>query len=374
VLKHYTDEQLGCDFRLAELGQLRRLGSSVELVALREAYSDHLAMLTGRAESFATAAGVAPLPKGEVRARVLGELVAAAETLVGPAKAGRPVLPESLVQLELLGRLVEPRFVAVTPVVGPLIVRLRQLWNWMSTRWYVGPVLEQQSEFNRATVEALRQLDTTVRTLQAHRPTGAQSDGLSGPRAQLRRVEDRPDTMAEGLGAVMELDRSDQQVDVERIMAGLRARIRARGGADDPDDVSVDTDDAAGGVLDPRVSSNLHQATLLTRPAQVEYPLGWRTPLIGPVWTAVRRLIHQEIRIYLDVMTRQQAAYNTHVLKALAGMVRAFGVVAPRSEVNALRAETTEVAHLRAEVAALRGEVEELRRQLDQRGIGRQCG
>ena len=42
----------------------------------------------------------------------------------------------------------ETRFTSPTPVIGPLMVKLRYAWNWMSTKWYVLPVLMQQSNIN----------------------------------------------------------------------------------------------------------------------------------------------------------------------------------------------------------------------------------
>jgi hypothetical protein len=46
-------------------------------------------------------------------------------------------------------RWVKPQpFASSAPVVGPLVVAVRSAWNWMSTKWYILPLLEQQNRFN----------------------------------------------------------------------------------------------------------------------------------------------------------------------------------------------------------------------------------
>lgn len=55
-------------------------------------------------------------------------------------------------QEELLrekGQLQEYEFSSTTPVVGGLVARFRALWNSISTRWYVRPLIAQQTEFNQ---------------------------------------------------------------------------------------------------------------------------------------------------------------------------------------------------------------------------------
>lgn len=47
----------------------------------------------------------------------------------------------------------EKPFVSSTPILGPLIVRLRSAWNSVATKWYVRLVLEQQNAFNRLTAD-----------------------------------------------------------------------------------------------------------------------------------------------------------------------------------------------------------------------------
>ena len=68
------------------------------------------------------------------------------------------VLALTLSELESHWMIREQPFVSRVPVVGPLIVAVRNLWNWMSTKWYVQPLLQQQVGFNALTVRAFREL------------------------------------------------------------------------------------------------------------------------------------------------------------------------------------------------------------------------
>ncbi|MBN1484252.1 MAG: class I SAM-dependent methyltransferase [Chloroflexia bacterium] len=63
-----------------------------------------------------------------------------------------------LSQLNLLQRLQEPQFSSQTPFLGPLVVAVRRFWNWMSTKWYIQPILEQQSQFNERLLHLLDEL------------------------------------------------------------------------------------------------------------------------------------------------------------------------------------------------------------------------
>jgi hypothetical protein len=101
-----------------------------------------------------------------------------------------PGLRESLA--ELIGRsyLREPDFSSDVPLLGPVIVAVRRLWNWISTKWYVRPILSQQSEINARTARTLsdlaqwheidarrlEQLESRVAELEAH-PTRTEARG-----------------------------------------------------------------------------------------------------------------------------------------------------------------------------------------------------
>lgn len=55
-------------------------------------------------------------------------------------------------------QVVERPFASNAPLVGPLIVRFREAWNSMSTKWYVRPMLAQQNAYNRLVAEQLHEL------------------------------------------------------------------------------------------------------------------------------------------------------------------------------------------------------------------------
>jgi hypothetical protein len=63
-------------------------------------------------------------------------------------------------------RLQEQQFTSSVPLVGPFIATLRRMWNWMSTKWYVLPLLKQQSEFNEQAVFAINQLMQSLESVQ----------------------------------------------------------------------------------------------------------------------------------------------------------------------------------------------------------------
>jgi hypothetical protein len=59
----------------------------------------------------------------------------------------------------------EQPFRSDVPVFGRAIVALRNLWNSVSTRWYVLPILQQQNEFNAAAASSLNDLYAELDTL-----------------------------------------------------------------------------------------------------------------------------------------------------------------------------------------------------------------
>ena len=97
-----------------------------------------------------------------------------------------------LEHLELKSELREQPFHSTVPVLGRLIAGFRRLWNNISTRWYVLPLMQQQNEYNalllaectgleqrlidldRDQVELLRALaETQVQVIQLRRQLDA---------------------------------------------------------------------------------------------------------------------------------------------------------------------------------------------------------
>jgi hypothetical protein len=69
-----------------------------------------------------------------------------------------PGLHESLANLIAEAQLRETQFSSGLPLLGPLVVAVRRFWNGISTRWYVLPILRQQSEINARTARVISDL------------------------------------------------------------------------------------------------------------------------------------------------------------------------------------------------------------------------
>lgn len=69
-----------------------------------------------------------------------------------------PSLHEALAELIASGDLVEPRFTSNVPLLGSFVVVVRRFWNWMSTKWYVRPILSQQSGVNARAARLISEL------------------------------------------------------------------------------------------------------------------------------------------------------------------------------------------------------------------------
>lgn len=67
--------------------------------------------------------------------------------------------PDDLAELRARARINEPQFTSNTPIIGGLIVWFRNAWNSMATKWYVRPIIDQQSRFNAAAVDQLERFE-----------------------------------------------------------------------------------------------------------------------------------------------------------------------------------------------------------------------
>ena len=74
-------------------------------------------------------------------------------------------LREQIAALEGRMLLHEEPFESPAPIIGPLIVKFRYAWNWMSTRWYILPILKQQNDFNTSVTKTLRETMTSMESL-----------------------------------------------------------------------------------------------------------------------------------------------------------------------------------------------------------------
>jgi len=73
----------------------------------------------------------------------------------------------TLAQLNVRWAVHEVPFVSRTPVLGPLVVAVRNFWNWMSTKWYVRAILQQQVGFNALVVRAFSESAVAHQALAA---------------------------------------------------------------------------------------------------------------------------------------------------------------------------------------------------------------
>lgn len=56
-------------------------------------------------------------------------------------------------------QLKEIPFTSSVPVVGPIIIAIRNLWNSVAAKWYVRPIIEQQNDYNRLFAELVDHLN-----------------------------------------------------------------------------------------------------------------------------------------------------------------------------------------------------------------------
>jgi hypothetical protein len=58
-------------------------------------------------------------------------------------------------------------FTSSIPLLGSVIVWFRSTWNSVSTRWYLAPLLQQQSEFNQLVVHELNLLNNELQAINS---------------------------------------------------------------------------------------------------------------------------------------------------------------------------------------------------------------
>ena len=159
VLKHFSPDQFLEIFVAAEKCWLRKEVASIERAAAEQAHRAALLMLPG------VYAG-----RGGTDATRFDSLQQVAEALVslcldvpraanpGPYRGIREEhLDEELIAGLAAAQTVRGQpFRSDVPVVGRLIAWFRSVWNSISTKWYVLPLLQQQNEFNATLVNVIR--------------------------------------------------------------------------------------------------------------------------------------------------------------------------------------------------------------------------
>lgn len=76
-----------------------------------------------------------------------------------------PSPPPDLQPLHELAELREQPFHSDVPLVGGLIAWFRTAWNSVATKWYVRPMMAQQTAYNQAVLAYLDQLDARRREI-----------------------------------------------------------------------------------------------------------------------------------------------------------------------------------------------------------------
>lgn len=153
VAKHWPQARLEGEFLAAERAWLEGLGPGGEplAAAVHEAYF-HL--LLGLNELAAW------------RQQWLGEPAAAIVGLARVLATLHAVYP--LCVMDDLVQITPQPFRSSVPLVGRWIAGFRQAWNWVSTQWYVQPMVEQQSDFNRAALAALQSQNRSAQAMAEH--------------------------------------------------------------------------------------------------------------------------------------------------------------------------------------------------------------
>jgi len=117
------------------------------------------------------------------------------------------------------------------------------------------------------------------------------------------------------------LDIPDEQVDTEKIMQRVRARLASRDIA--PLDEEDKTPEAIASALwRAMIGSSIdnQDVPIQGRDCDVvprNYVIDWRVPILGPIHAAIRRVINAEIRRYVLPSLRKQSYLNRQVLRVL---------------------------------------------------------
>jgi len=67
-------------------------------------------------------------------------------------------LDQLMRELHARSHVQEQPFTSDKPLIGRLIVRVREAWNNVAARWYVRPMVHQQNQFNQTAIHMFREL------------------------------------------------------------------------------------------------------------------------------------------------------------------------------------------------------------------------
>ena len=197
-LKHYTVRQFLEDVLPAERHWLQNVSGLAERRGLCWAYEETLldlhkpSSLLGGAMSEQDKRVEVAKALEELRARVIERRLTLSQgDSTGADGPAVRIEERNLDPLASMWQVQEKPFTSDKPIIGPLIVRLRELWNWMSAKWYVRALLEQQNRFNYHLLQRLAELETHVLDFDADRESTALTREIGELRVWLTTLEQR---------------------------------------------------------------------------------------------------------------------------------------------------------------------------------------
>lgn len=105
-------------------------------------------------------------------------------------------------------------------------------------------------------------------------------------------------------------------VDSSALAADLAARAAARPPLSLPD-ASLDLPPPMPADRRAQLGAWLDRARRLATRLSVDPNVGWRTPVLGPLWNVLRRVVYRDLRLYADAVASKQMAYNEAVVSVL---------------------------------------------------------
>jgi GT2 family glycosyltransferase len=149
VIKHYSRNQFLDEFVPTELERLNQKPASInDLIILRQRFLESLLALPEIIVEHGGEKQQAPYQAGLIQ---LLEAVLSLEPTISPPNYES----ENQGKLLQLQHLTEPPFVSNKAVIGPAIVAFREMWNDVSTKWYVRAIMQQQDAFNELAAQLL---------------------------------------------------------------------------------------------------------------------------------------------------------------------------------------------------------------------------
>jgi GT2 family glycosyltransferase len=156
-LKHLSTEQFLHDFVPSERESLSRVSGQDGRAVMPRVY--RAAMLT-LPQIYALKEDCSAESSGVFQEMVESLTCLSAEvwSQARPREGGETVSEDPVDELEATGTIHEQPFRSNKPIIGPFIAWFRTVWNSVSTRWYVVPMVEQQNAFNRAVVSHVQEM------------------------------------------------------------------------------------------------------------------------------------------------------------------------------------------------------------------------